>query len=261
MRAKHPTGLVFFPAFDWAISPTHPEREERLLYTQDQLKEEGIFEIDGLREWSRQSGDIKVRGAKRRGAHGAVELGNRVSLAREGGRIVYRESIQWRGLKEAILRIQAGHFRDEMDEAYPFLGRRELKRLANLAEDRLLEHLDLFIEADKDDPRVTAGLREFGEAAADILREARPGLDLDALDPAVENLLLDESGHLERSLYENYPGAALSFMGSVDLSVTMPSEILGGNAETVNGRTARWSVELSEAILRPVEFTAECRTD
>ena len=30
------TGLVF-PAFDWAISPTHPEREERLLYTRDQL--------------------------------------------------------------------------------------------------------------------------------------------------------------------------------------------------------------------------------
>ncbi|MDM7920141.1 MAG: hypothetical protein QUS12_13375 [Methanosarcina sp.] len=27
------TGLIFFPAFDWAISPTHPEREERLLYT------------------------------------------------------------------------------------------------------------------------------------------------------------------------------------------------------------------------------------
>ena len=23
------TGLIFFPAFDWAISPTHPEREER----------------------------------------------------------------------------------------------------------------------------------------------------------------------------------------------------------------------------------------
>lgn len=24
-RATGPTGLVFFPAFDWAISPTHPE--------------------------------------------------------------------------------------------------------------------------------------------------------------------------------------------------------------------------------------------
>jgi len=30
-----PTGVIFFPAFDWAISPTNPEREERLLYTLD----------------------------------------------------------------------------------------------------------------------------------------------------------------------------------------------------------------------------------
>lgn len=41
-------GLVFFPAFDWAISATHPEREERLLYTQDQIFEEGIEDIEGI---------------------------------------------------------------------------------------------------------------------------------------------------------------------------------------------------------------------
>ncbi|MCG6910472.1 MAG: histone deacetylase [Deltaproteobacteria bacterium] len=51
LRAQHETGLVFFPAFDWAISPTHPEREERLLYTQDQVTEEGIFDIQGIREF------------------------------------------------------------------------------------------------------------------------------------------------------------------------------------------------------------------
>jgi len=45
------TGLVFFPAFDWAISPTHPEREERLLYTQDQVFEEGILDIEGIVEF------------------------------------------------------------------------------------------------------------------------------------------------------------------------------------------------------------------
>jgi hypothetical protein len=45
------TGLVFFPAFDWAISPTHPEREERLLYTQDQVFEEGILDIEGIVEY------------------------------------------------------------------------------------------------------------------------------------------------------------------------------------------------------------------
>jgi len=51
LKAKYKTGLVFFPAFDWAISPTHPEREERLLYTQDQVIEEGIFDIKGIKEF------------------------------------------------------------------------------------------------------------------------------------------------------------------------------------------------------------------
>ena len=51
MRAKNTLGVVFFPAFDWAISPTHPEREERLLYTRDQLHEEGLFDIEGITEY------------------------------------------------------------------------------------------------------------------------------------------------------------------------------------------------------------------
>lgn len=51
MIALNSLGVVFFPAFDWAISPTHPEREERLLYTHDQLTEEGLFDIDGITEY------------------------------------------------------------------------------------------------------------------------------------------------------------------------------------------------------------------
>jgi len=46
------TGLIFFPAFDWAISRTHPEREERLLYTRDQIFEEGIMDIPQIREYA-----------------------------------------------------------------------------------------------------------------------------------------------------------------------------------------------------------------
>ena len=49
--SKRTLGVVFFPAFDWAISPTHPEREERLLYTQDQLREEGLFDLPGITEY------------------------------------------------------------------------------------------------------------------------------------------------------------------------------------------------------------------
>jgi len=59
LKARHQTGLVFFPAFDWAISPTHPEREERLLYTQDQILEEGLFDIDGIHEFKAEVVDIK----------------------------------------------------------------------------------------------------------------------------------------------------------------------------------------------------------
>lgn len=51
LKAKNRMGLVFFPAYDWAISPTHPEREERLLYTQDQVLEEGLLDIDGITEY------------------------------------------------------------------------------------------------------------------------------------------------------------------------------------------------------------------
>jgi acetoin utilization deacetylase AcuC-like enzyme len=51
LTARHKTGLVLFPAYDWAISPTHPEREERLLYTQDQVLEEGLFDIEGITEF------------------------------------------------------------------------------------------------------------------------------------------------------------------------------------------------------------------
>ncbi len=47
-KAVRKTGLVLFPAFDWCISPSHPEREERLLYTKDQLIEEGLEDVNGI---------------------------------------------------------------------------------------------------------------------------------------------------------------------------------------------------------------------
>lgn len=52
------TGLIFFPAFDWAISPTHPEREERLLYTRDQIFEEGIMDLPQIAEYTPSLAEI-----------------------------------------------------------------------------------------------------------------------------------------------------------------------------------------------------------
>jgi acetoin utilization deacetylase AcuC-like enzyme len=55
-HAVHNLGLVFFPAFDWAISPDHPEREERLLYTRDQIVEEGLLDLPEIIEYRPEIG-------------------------------------------------------------------------------------------------------------------------------------------------------------------------------------------------------------
>ncbi len=52
-------GLIFFPAFDWAITPTHPEREERLLYTKDQIFEEGLMDLPEVEEYKPRLAELK----------------------------------------------------------------------------------------------------------------------------------------------------------------------------------------------------------
>jgi acetoin utilization deacetylase AcuC-like enzyme len=59
IEVSRKTGLVFFPAFDWAITPTHPEREERLLYTRDQLFEEGVMDLPEIVEYKPRNADYK----------------------------------------------------------------------------------------------------------------------------------------------------------------------------------------------------------
>lgn len=53
------TGIVFFPAFDWSLGPTHPEREERLLYTQEQIFEEGVLDLPQVKQYSPELGSVR----------------------------------------------------------------------------------------------------------------------------------------------------------------------------------------------------------
>jgi acetoin utilization deacetylase AcuC-like enzyme len=46
------TGILFFPAFDWSLGETHPEREERLIYTQEQLAEEGVMDLPQIKQYA-----------------------------------------------------------------------------------------------------------------------------------------------------------------------------------------------------------------
>lgn len=52
------TGIIFFPAFDWSLGESHPEREERLLYTQEQIFEEGIMDLPQIKQYSPAVADL-----------------------------------------------------------------------------------------------------------------------------------------------------------------------------------------------------------
>lgn len=48
---KATVAVVFFAAPDWAISPTHPERAERVRYTKGFLEEQGVLDRDEIVEY------------------------------------------------------------------------------------------------------------------------------------------------------------------------------------------------------------------
>ena len=103
-------GIVFFPAYDWSISPDHPEREERLLYTQDQLREEGLFDRPGIGEFRPEAAgdeDIERVHIRPPGVKNLAAFSHRVSAggAITAGRLV----LQGECLKSFALVRPPGH--------------------------------------------------------------------------------------------------------------------------------------------------------
>lgn len=88
-----PFGLVFFPAFDWAISPTHPEREERLLYTRDQIVEEGLLDMPGIREYKPRLAEYRDADRVHIGVPGIASLITDAHLVSAGGAITAAEAV------------------------------------------------------------------------------------------------------------------------------------------------------------------------
>ncbi len=216
-------------------------------------------EIKGLKRWSRQSGDIRINGNKRRGGHGKVEFRNTVDVYREGEHLIYRETFTWHGLREAIVEMQSEKFAKDLKDAYPFLGRRQLGKLRKLGAEELGNSLPLLLESGDEDEQVARLIRRLAEQVADIVRSKKPKAKLAAISPVVENLLIDKSGYMEGMLGKDYPGVALSFVTSLNLSVEMPGRIVGGNADRIEEGRARWNFDLSEAIAEPIVLQVESR--
>lgn len=108
--SKKPLGLVFFPAFDWAITPTHPEREERLLYTRDQIVEEGLLDMPGIREYKPRLAELRDLERVHIGVPDIASLITDAHLVSAGGAITAAETVMNKETSSAFALVRPpGH--------------------------------------------------------------------------------------------------------------------------------------------------------
>ena len=103
-------GLVFFPAFDWMISPTHPERPERLLYTRDQILEEGLFDLLEIREYRPTLAEINDLQRVHIGVPSISKLITPAHLVSAGGCLAAADAVMQNEVKRAFALVRPpGH--------------------------------------------------------------------------------------------------------------------------------------------------------
>lgn len=107
---KNTLGLVFFPAFDWMISPAHPERQERLLYTRDQLEEEGLFDCEEIKEYRPRLAQINDLQRAHIGVPTIARLITPAHLASAGGCLTAADAVMRGEVKRAFALVRPpGH--------------------------------------------------------------------------------------------------------------------------------------------------------
>lgn len=107
---KNTLGLVFFPAFDWMISPAHPERQERLLYTRDQLEEEGLFDCEEIKEYRPRLAQINDLQRTHIGVPNIARLITPAHLASAGGCLTAADAVRRGEVKRAFALVRPpGH--------------------------------------------------------------------------------------------------------------------------------------------------------
>jgi acetoin utilization deacetylase AcuC-like enzyme len=108
--ASQKLGLVFFPAFDWAISRAHPEREERLLYTRDQIVEEGLLDMPCIREYKPYIAQYKDLERVHIGVPDLSSLITNAHLVSAGGAIAAADAVMRREVDRTFALVRPpGH--------------------------------------------------------------------------------------------------------------------------------------------------------
>ena len=92
------------------ISPGHPERQERLLYTRDQLTEEGLFDRPEIREYRLRMAEINDLQRAHIGVPSIAKLITPAHLASAGGCMTAADAVMSGEVKRAFALVRPpGH--------------------------------------------------------------------------------------------------------------------------------------------------------
>lgn len=207
-------------------------------------------------DWRYASGDVRIRGTLEPGPHQDVVFTNAIEVETGASTnlrtYTYRERFAWTGLREIIIARQAEAFCDRLQSNHPSLTDEDRQELTGLLAGAMLATIEL--EASSAEPEgVAKALGHAVEAhTEDLIRRRDPGADCSDVAQIANGAITGADKELEAFLHEELPGAYLAGATSIELRVLMPGRIVDSNADRVEGKTACWSLDAWDALVRPI---------
>ena len=229
-------------------------------------------EIRDVSQWKSQSGDIQVwgapegpsRGRGRPGSPGSVRFANTVSLEREKGPdgviFTYRETFAWTGLLEALVGFYVRNLDANLASGFLDLSAEERGEMRGILSGMLTTWF-LQLQVGEDSEMETEDLkRSFLDLADRSLRPHHSDVDRERLAALADTLFDDSEDDLDVYLEKHLPGAHETVFSDIEVHLTLPGRLLENNADEVDGATAVWTIDIWDALARPVEITARSTT-
>jgi hypothetical protein len=202
--------------------------------------------VDRLDRW-RETGSTLLRGTP----DGRVRLISAVQVEQirgaSGTRHVYRESLGWAELREEVADLVARNYAAFLRHDFPALPDSLVHEARGaMAATIVLSWRELVAGDEDSSPEQELGERFNQHLAQRLLRAGVAP----ALTQAVVRATAawDYFGGLEEAI----PGLDHCLESSLVLTVAMPGEVVGGNADTVEGNLATFKVDLAETLEGPV---------
>lgn len=250
-QAALTTAFALDPAIAWTFSSGPPDILDYRFHR--------ILPVATIEEWRDAGGEIRIPGQPGSDRPQRVELSNEIEVSREAatGELVYRERILWRGVVVTLGDLFADLLLEDLGREYPGLNAAELSELRGCVAGATLHFLTLE-KSNAEDEEYETFLGLLAEQLQHIMSRLGPAAELDRIRECAWQVFKGEDERGDEILDRELPGLQSAFTTDLDLTLEMPGTVVESNADSLAGKVARWRVDLSDALLAPVEMYARC---